>query len=1231
MRFLGLLALSAVVYGSLLPFDLQPFSLATIRLSLANCAWRIVSWTDLITNVILYFPAAWLLSGSFRLQGMRVWSRLILLLPLFVLCVVSIELTQLFLPTRTFSCTDIVSNLIGSAFGIVFFPRFGPRVADSIGLRLSSTPSAPVIWKRHHNWVIAGYIGLLIAAQFAHLAHSNTTGNVGVAARLGYFFSLPFARHYYAANLIAAASMIYNFAAYFPIGVFDRWIGNTRPNRSIAAAIAVALLVELIKIVSGLGFPDCSNVIIGAVAAWFGYRLTSLMSTNPDARDLSRASQTSAVAEVQRYSKPGALLCVFALSITYWGITTFPFAQPALAVGLAVYAIALFYQPNLWLFAIPALLPVFDLAPWSGHALLDEFDLVVLITLGIVGLKLPASDPTLRNLGLKSALFAYLASAVIACLIGAVPFEPLNSMALANPYSHYNSLHTAKGIFEASMLTLMMARQSAHNRPITKWFLPGVVYGLIATGLVTLWERHAFAGLLDFSQSFRISALFSSMHTGGSHIETYLALALPWALLPLLIRSNSLAVVPATLACLLGIYAMYCSYARAGYVAFAVELIVLFICLMIRNRNSSSTRTWSAFLLASLIGITFLGLTFVGGFARERILQSEGDAHVRFEHWASVLKLRQPGWLTTVFGMGLGSYPRANFVNSVVSREKRAFWSIEHEQGNWFLRLQSTRPVYFEQIMNIAPATTYTVTLKVRSLEAGAVRIMLCERGYYDSRNCRDALTTAGAEGWRTEQLTIDSGKLASRPVWDRPLTKLVVEQIGEQTVDIDDLTLTAPGGSNLVNNGDFSRGLDRWWFTDGDHLAWHAKNSWVASLFEQGQFGLVTLLSLSTLLVLALVRKKISTSYTACASLASVAGFFVISIVDSLLDAPRLSVMVGMSAAAGLFSKGEQARQKVRLHRRAHRNFAQPVTYTDSFRLSRLGLAFILMTLALTIALYTPGTPYNLRKLISTGHAFINIPLFALTFLWFFGGAAWLAERLSRNALKIWQMPLALSLYVAASYLLVRSCVPLFSIHKIVGTALLNWPWEWEMLGRLSALLLTCAWLLVAAFLVALRSRAPLSRNPWPIWLVVGVPLFAGAHWIIVGNPATDNLVELMRDGGTLWGSLALGGAFLLTSTGGALLGAAMSERNRQSVARRLVFVSLLAPVVYGALWLGTEPLIIKYGQPFSALQFMLSQDRANYAEPGELLLRFLIAYSGVVAVVGSIFYLVLPIRHKT
>ncbi len=64
-------------------------------------------------------------------------------------------------------------------------------------------------------------------------------------------------------------------------------------------------------------------------------------------------------------------------------------------------------------------------------------------------------------------------------------------------------------------------------------------------------------------------------------------------------------------------------------------------------------------------------------------------------------------------------------------------------------------------------------------------------------------------------------------------------------SVEVDNVSLIDASGRSLLTNGDFSSGMQRWFFSsDRSHLPWHIKNMPLHVLFDQGLAGLALLLS---------------------------------------------------------------------------------------------------------------------------------------------------------------------------------------------------------------------------------------------------------------------------------------------------------------------------------------------------------------------------------------------------
>jgi glycopeptide antibiotics resistance protein len=277
------------------------------------------------------------------------------------------------------------------------------------------------------------------------------------------------------------------------------------------------------------------------------------------------------------------------------------------------------------------------------------------------------------------------------------------------------------------------------------------------------------------------------------------------------------------------------------------------------------------------------------------------------------------------------------------------------------------------------------------------------------------------------------------------------------------------------------------------------------------------------------------------------------------------------------------------------------------------LGLALLL-----TLAARSQLVPYNIRELLGGGDSFARSLGLVLALGLAFGPPAAFGIALLRRPLRdVWRFPLGIVLQSALVYLGLRIAVPLESIHDILGTPVLGWPPELERLARFGALFGVVS-LLLAGGAVIFHA---LVRAPYPSvllrWLVMAVLLLPLGHWVVVQAAATDNLVELLRGGGGWLASLSLGAWFVLLGLGGSIL-AARSAGAGQGWFGTLLGVLLLTPLGYGLVLLGTEPAIDKYGERFSALQFLLSPDRSDYVSDEALALRYVLIYLALLGMVA-------------
>jgi glycopeptide antibiotics resistance protein len=274
-----------------------------------------------------------------------------------------------------------------------------------------------------------------------------------------------------------------------------------------------------------------------------------------------------------------------------------------------------------------------------------------------------------------------------------------------------------------------------------------------------------------------------------------------------------------------------------------------------------------------------------------------------------------------------------------------------------------------------------------------------------------------------------------------------------------------------------------------------------------------------------------------------------------------------------------------------------------------RFPAALLGLALLLWLAARAPGMPYNLAKLMPAGPAGLLAAVgVALALAWVLALPT-LLMHVPRRPWRLAFVPLLL-LHGLATFVLLRSAVPLPMLHKVIGTPVLGWgpAAVLEDAGRYIALHLALMLpLLGAMWLVRVFTHArALPDLAW--WAACALLLLAPVQGVVVVAAGTDNLVELMRGGGSLRASLALAAGWGAWATAGIALAALGAggpwPRRRLGVLAALAL--LLAPTL---LWLGLEPQLFKYGQFFSAAQFLLSAGRDAYASGSALALRAAVA----------------------
>jgi O-antigen ligase len=592
-----------------------------------------------------------------------------------------------------------------------------------------------------------------------------------------------------------------------------------------------------------------------------------------------------------------SVLCLAAVA---WGVWSYPLPAWPLAVALLAYVIALWRWPALYLVIIPATLPAFDLGIWTGWMMVGESDLFILVTIAILLQHEPprAVDPCTGLRG-KPVLVLLIVVFGISTVIGLM-LPGIGGGVSSNPYLRPdNALRLAKPFAETLALLPFMRRRHRVHGDLAAWLSWGMLAGAGAVAAETMIERALFPGLLDFTSDYRVTALFTSMHIGGGHIGAYVAMTLPFLLgIGLSVRRWHVVPVLCVVAVVTG-YTLIVTFARTAYAAGLVSLLVAtFMWLSLRRRTSNGPgRRWLAVLLIApvLAGII---AAISSGFMCERFSQSASDLFVRESNWRSGWAVRDHDFLSAVFGMGLGTFPRIMLARG--SGDRPSDFRLEDDRS---LTISALTEIYIGQKISFPPSHRLRLTLRWRAdREASSLGVSVCEKVLLYSENCHGVtIHPRGPGHWEDASADIPVPGLATKALFRRPVEFSLYSPVSGTTIAVRDLSLTDDQGWEVLVNGDFRDGMDRWTFTDDSHLGWRMKNLYLMLLFETGILGLVSFAALSALAIGGGIRALRRGEAAGAAVIGSVVSFLVSGLFDNVIEAPRLTTVFLLVAATGL------------------------------------------------------------------------------------------------------------------------------------------------------------------------------------------------------------------------------------------------------------------------------------------------------------------------------------------
>jgi len=299
-----------------------------------------------------------------------------------------------------------------------------------------------------------------------------------------------------------------------------------------------------------------------------------------------------------------------------------PLAPIPLLVGFCLWVVAVFLWQHLWIFVLPAMLPVVGLASWTGWFTFEEFDILVLGAAAGAYLRLGLSSHRGSETTRRPERFSVISLVLILLFSVSLVLALYRGFADAGGFSFgwfqgydepMNSLRLFKSFFLALLLMPLMQNELRKSDSKAIGLLSkGMVFGLGAAALACLWERAAFPGALNFSGDYRTTALFWEMHTGGAALDGFLALTAPFAVRETLRAKGPVQLVIALSLVALAVYACLTTFSRGVYLGAVVSLGLLVLLLYRCDKVRSGTNVSGSLVKAAVIVVSACIASYLG-------------------------------------------------------------------------------------------------------------------------------------------------------------------------------------------------------------------------------------------------------------------------------------------------------------------------------------------------------------------------------------------------------------------------------------------------------------------------------------------------------------------------------------------------------------------------------------------------------------------------------------------
>lgn len=329
-----------------------------------------------------------------------------------------------------------------------------------------------------------------------------------------------------------------------------------------------------------------------------------------------------------------------ALLLMLLGVSAFPSFQLLIVALVGLVIISCYFVPTAWLLILPSIIVLVDLSSWTGRFVFNEFDWLVFSVIAMGFLRRsnslsPSMGETRLSVSYKKYSLPLLFLALVVIHFNFTSLVSLLSQPLfANPY-YFDAYHVkvGKGIIYGFILAILLTRQFNQNsNTVISHLALGSCFASFGLFTLVLWERGTLFQLfnatnwwalansfLDFTSSYRVTALVSDMHTGGEAYDGIILTLIPLNLLGFFwFKKHSLRLL-AVCALMAVCYCVLVGFTRATYfaTAFSIGCFFLLYTLVIVKQQNQDQKQYALidYLMTAVLIVSSFVLFKSAGYA----------------------------------------------------------------------------------------------------------------------------------------------------------------------------------------------------------------------------------------------------------------------------------------------------------------------------------------------------------------------------------------------------------------------------------------------------------------------------------------------------------------------------------------------------------------------------------------------------------------------------------------